>query len=106
MSNFVCSLTATPRIEYNLCQKYTEDWSFKATEGFKGSGKGPLRPLKGSGYVLKPSPSYACSPRQSVESFGVFEVVMQYETHDVRAIRSNKSAKYCQRFVFLGPLRV
>ena len=103
MSNFVCSLTAK---NTTYATSTTEDCAFKATEGFKGSGKGPLRPLKGSGYVLKPSPSYACSPRQSVESFGVFEVVMQYETHDVRAIRSNKSAKYCQRFVFLGPLRV
>ena len=83
MSNFVCSLTAKST---TYATSTTEDCAFKATEDFKGSGKGPLRPLKGSGYDLKPSPSYACCIRQSVdphwllmlvrvESFEVFEVV-------------------------------
>ena len=48
MSNSFYSLTVK---KATFAANTTEDCAFKATEDFKGSGKGPLRPLKGSAMI-------------------------------------------------------
>ena len=51
MSNSFYSLTVK---KATFAANTTEDCAFKATEDFKGSGKGPLRPLKGSAMIQNP----------------------------------------------------